>query len=165
MPGPYTLALVVTSDRVYRGEKHDQVRPVVEGLIEEKYRDLKLVYYRVVPNRRDYIRSAVLEAVNTGDVVIVSGGTGISPRDVSVEAVSPLARKEIPGFGELHRRLSMDQIGLRAMLSRAAAYIVGSSLVAVTPGNPKAVELALEIIYPVIGHIVEEIRGRGHSHR
>ncbi|MCE4598892.1 MAG: molybdenum cofactor biosynthesis protein MoaB [Desulfurococcales archaeon] len=164
MYSKHTLALIVTSDRVYRGEKHDEVRPVVEELIKNKHANLKLVYYRVVPNKHSYIRNAVLEAVEASDLVIVSGGTGISPRDVSIEAVAPLARKEIPGFGELHRRLSMEQIGPRALLSRTAAYIIGNSLVAVTPGNPQAVKLALDILSQVIEHATEEIRGKGHRH-
>jgi len=93
-------------------------------------------------------------------VVLVSGGTGISGRDQSVEAIAPLLDKELPGFGELFRRLSYDAIGTSAIASRATAGICGRALVFALPGSPDAVRLALErIILPECQHLLKMARG------
>ena len=155
------LAVVVTSDRVYRGEREDRVAELLrEPGIREK---VNLVYYTVVPNDPTAIREKVLEAARASRVVLVTGGTGVSPRDISVDVVRSIASRELPGFGELHRRLSMEDIGFRAILSRASAFIVSGSLVAVSPGSRGAVRLAIEILYNVYSHLVEELEGRGHG--
>lgn len=93
------------------------------------------------------------------DVVVVSGGTGFSPRDVTVEAVEPLLERTVPGFGELFRMLSWRQIRAAAMLSRAVAGLVGERAVFVVPGSPKAVELALaELVLPEAAHLLGQVR-------
>lgn len=94
------------------------------------------------------------------DVVITTGGTGLAPRDVTVEAVRPLLDKELEGFGEAFRRLSWDQVGPRALLSRALAGSRGATLVAALPGSPKAVELAVsQVLLPILGHAVDLLHG------
>lgn len=121
--------------------------------------------HMVVPDEIPRIRTA-LEGVLSDpevDVVVVDGGTGISPRDVTPEAVVPFLEKELPGFGEAFRRLSAAEIGPRAFLSRALAGVAYGKLVFVLPGSPHAVSLALkELILPVLGHGVFELR-RGHA--
>lgn len=95
------------------------------------------------------------------DALIVSGGTGLSPRDVTVESISPTIEKEIPGFGELFRKLSYEKIGSAAMLSRAFAGFAKGKVVFCLPGSPDAVETAMEkLILPELGHIVRV--GREH---
>ncbi len=159
--GVVELAVVVTSDRVYRGEKEDRVLQLLrEPGISER---VKLVYYTVVPNDPVVIREKVLEAARASRLVLVTGGTGVSPRDISVDVVRSIASKELPGFGELHRRLSMEEIGFRAILSRASAFIVDRSLVAVSPGSRGAVRLAVEILYNIYNHLIEELEGMGHG--
>lgn len=93
------------------------------------------------------------------DVIITTGGTGIAQRDVSIEAVEPLLSKSIPGFGELFRYLSyVDDIGARAMASRALAGVAGQTLIFTLPGSVGAVTLAMErLIVPQIPHLVREI--------
>ena len=156
------IALVVTSDSVYRGEKPDEVTPLVESYAAG--RGHRLAYRRVVPNDPAAIEEAVLQAVEAARVVLVTGGTGISPHDVTVDVVARLSTREVPGFGEAHRAESLRRIGPRAILSRATAYIVRGSFVAVTPGNPDAVKLALEILDPIIDHIIEQLEGKKHTH-
>jgi molybdenum cofactor biosynthesis protein B len=107
------------------------------------------------------IRDAVqrLLALPGVDVVVVTGGTGFSPRDVSVEAVAPLFDRPVEGFGELFRMLSYQQVGAAAMLSRATAGLVGDRAVFLLPGSPKAVALAMEaLILPEAGHLVGQAR-------
>ncbi|MEB3817065.1 MAG: MogA/MoaB family molybdenum cofactor biosynthesis protein, partial [Desulfurococcales archaeon] len=69
----------------------------------------------------------------------------------------------VPGFGEAHRRISWDRVGEKAMLSRASAYVVGDCFVAVSPGNPDAVEVALDLLIPVADHIEEQLSGKPHK--
>lgn len=93
------------------------------------------------------------------DVVVLTGGTGFSPRDVTVETLRPLLEREIEGFGELFRALSYREIGARAMLSRAIAGTVGSKAVFALPGSPKAVRLAMaELVLPAVGHLLGQAR-------
>ena len=109
----------------------------------------------------DQVREAVLALAVPGgpDVVITTGGTGITARDGTFEAVDGILTKRLPGFGELFRAISYQQIGPAAMLSRATAGLVGRTVVVVLPGSRHAVRLALEeLILPEIGHLVREAR-------
>jgi len=155
------IAVVVTSDRVYKGEASDRIRPILDEL--ERANVVEVAYYNIVPNDPQKIRKAVIEATRNSRIVIVTGGTGLSPRDVTVDSLRPIASKELPGFGELHRRLSLEDIGYRAIMSRATAYIINGSLVAVSPGNPGAFKLALDILRRIYKHILEELGGGGHG--
>ena len=93
------------------------------------------------------------------DVVITTGGTGITARDGTFEAVDGLLSKRLDGFGELFRSLSYQQIGAAAMLSRATAGLIGQTVVIVLPGSQQAVRLALEgLVLPELGHLVREAR-------
>jgi molybdenum cofactor biosynthesis protein B len=113
----------------------------------------------VVRDEPEQIRAAVEQGLAGGArAVLVTGGTGITRRDQTVEAVRPLLEKEIPGFGELFRMLSFQEIGSAAWLSRALAGTVRGALVFVLPGSPNAVRLALDrLILPELGHAVREL--------
>jgi len=155
---PFSVCFVVTSDSVARGSKADEIKSIAESL-NAYCPDAMLKGYNVVENVIEKIRLLVTEYAAKCDVVIVTGGTGLSSRDVSIEAVEPLASKHLPGFGELFRSLSYNQVGIRAYLSRATAYVVERSLVFIVPGNPKAVELAVkDIICKLAPHALYEIR-------
>ena len=107
------------------------------------------------------IRGAVrrMLAVSWVDVVVLTGGTGFAPRDVTLDAVLPLFDKVVEGFGELFRMLSWQQVGAAAMLSRAAAGLIGERAVFLLPGSPKAVSLAMEkLILPESGHLLSQAR-------
>jgi molybdenum cofactor biosynthesis protein B len=111
--------------------------------------------------------AAIAQAVRRGiersdvDAVIVTGGTGVSPRDVTPEAVAPLLDKVLHGFGELFRALSFEEIGAAAMLSRALAGTAGGTAVYVLPGSRGAVKLGMQrLILPELGHLVGQLRRR-----
>jgi molybdopterin adenylyltransferase len=90
--------------------------------------------------------------------IILTGGTGISRRDVTLEAIEPLLEKQLPGFGEMFRSLSFHEIGARALLSRASAGTIQGTLVFALPGSPHAVKLAMEkLIVPELGHFVRMV--------
>jgi molybdenum cofactor biosynthesis protein B len=113
----------------------------------------------VVRDEPEQIRAAVERGLADGArAVLVTGGTGITRRDQTVEAIRPLLEKEIPGFGELFRMLSFQEIGSAAWLSRALAGTVRGALIFVLPGSPNAVRLALDrLILPELGHAVREL--------
>ena len=93
------------------------------------------------------------------EAVILTGGTGVSPRDVTPEAVEPLLERVVPGFGELFRWLSYQEIGSAALLSRALAGLAGGRVVFVLPGSRGAVQLGMEkLILPEVGHLLGEAR-------
>jgi len=92
-------------------------------------------------------------------VITISGGTGISLKDVTIEAIHPLLEKEIPGFGELFRAVSYEKIGSAAMMTRAIAGVTKGKAVFCLPGSPQSVALALkEFILPEVGHILKHAR-------
>ncbi len=92
------------------------------------------------------------------EAILLTGGTGVAPRDCTPEAVAPLLDKTLPGFGELFRSLSFQEIGPAAMLSRATAGVAGTTLIFALPGAPAGVRLALErLILPELGHLVGQV--------
>jgi molybdenum cofactor biosynthesis protein B len=99
------------------------------------------------------------------DALVLTGGTGLAPRDRTIEVLEQHFSKPIEGFGEAFRRLSWDQIGPRAILSRAAAGVVAGRVVCALPGNPKAVRLGVEaLVAPTLAHAVELVQGRRVHH-
>jgi molybdenum cofactor biosynthesis protein B len=152
-----SFCLIVTSDAVIRGERPDKITPLVDALVKESGN--KLVNTAVVPNDLRKIRDKVKEFSRKCDIVVVTGGTGLGDKDVSVDAVSSECIKEMPGFGELFRYLTFKKHGTAALMSRAMACRVNYSLVFVTPGSPDAVEMALrDLIIPECKHMVFELR-------
>jgi molybdenum cofactor biosynthesis protein B len=116
--------------------------------------------HRIIRDEPAEIAVAVAAWAATGDIrlIVTTGGTGIARRDSSTDAISALFSAELPGFGELFRRLSYDDIGPAAMLSRATAGVVHTSAVFVLPGSESAVRLALEqLILPQSGHLAREL--------
>lgn len=118
---------------------------------------------RIVSDDKSEIQQVVLRALKSRktNVILTSGGTGISPRDVTIEAVQPLLEKEIQGFGELFRAISFDRIGSAAVLTRATAGVARGKAIFCLPGSPQSVSLALEeLILPEAGHILKHVRER-----
>ena len=119
---------------------------------------------QVVRDEADGIVQAVRDAMNgtsEPQAILVTGGSGISSRDVSPEALRPLLTKEMPGFGEVFRVLSWQEVGPATMLSRAFAGVIGGTLLFVLPGSTNAVRLAMEkLIVPELGHLVREATGK-----
>jgi len=110
------------------------------------------------------IRAALERGLASPDcsAVLLTGGTGVAPRDVTPEAVEPLLERRLPGFGELFRQLSFAEIGAAAMVSRAVGGLARGKPVFAVPGSRAAVRLALErLILPELGHLAGEARKRG----
>jgi molybdenum cofactor biosynthesis protein B len=118
-----------------------------------------VVWRRVVRDDPREIAAAVSAALEDDAIraLVVTGGTGVAPRDLTPESVEPLLERPLPGFGELFRALSYQEIGSAAMLSRALAGLARGRLVFVIPGSRAAVRLALErLILPELGHLASE---------
>jgi len=115
----------------------------------------KLHRYTLISDEGRSIAQAVKAHVNAVNVIITTGGTGLAPRDVTIEAIQKILQKEIPGFGELFRFISYEQIGSSAMLTRAASGIIENTAVFCLPGSPNAVRLAMEtLILPELQHVL-----------
>ena len=151
-----TFAIIMTSDT--RTEKEDETGRIAFGLIEADGH--KVVHHIIVPNNEEKIRAEV-ERMLIDDkvaVIVTSGGTGISSKDKTVAAVSPLFSKEMIGFGELFRRLSYDEVGGAAIMSRTTAGVAWGKLIFCLPGSRNAMKVALsKIILPNVGHMQWEI--------
>lgn len=156
---PRNLGFAVLTASDSRAKVEDHSGQIIDDLVMAA--DHRVVDRRVVRDEVSAIRAAVDGALaeHQADVVVLNGGSGFSPRDVTLEAVAPLLEKTIEGFGELFRMLSFEQVGAAAMLSRATAGIVGNSVVFILPGSPKAVELAMrQLILPEVAHLLGQVR-------
>jgi len=164
-PKSLNFAIIVCSSSRYQELK---VRKPVEDpsgdLIVETLQKAghTVVFREIVPDDKVLIEKYVGRASGSEEVdaIILCGGTGISPKDVTIEAVRPLLVKTLPGFGELFRKLSFDEIGSAAVLSRALAGVANQGkAVFCIPGSPQAVRLVLEkLILPEVGHILKHAR-------
>ncbi|HOK57790.1 MAG TPA: MogA/MoaB family molybdenum cofactor biosynthesis protein [Methanothrix sp.] len=117
--------------------------------------------YRLIPDGIMPVRLALLESIErNSDAVIFCGGTGLAPADLTIEAIEPLVEKGIPGFGEIFRLKSLEQVGTRAMLTRASAGLISGVPVFAIPGSPAAASLGIELILQELEHILQHARGR-----
>jgi molybdenum cofactor biosynthesis protein B len=158
-PASVACAVVTISDT--RTSATDKSGALVAELLQAAGH--RVLDRMIVPDEPDRIRSAVSAYAASGDVqaVLLTGGTGISPRDKTFETITALLTKPLPGYGELFRMLSFQEIGAAALLSRAVAGLVGTMAVLTMPGSSAAVRLAMEkLILPELGHIVREATKR-----
>ncbi len=165
-PGNYRVSILTISTSRY--EKYGKVdRPeraedasgkLIWGMVQVK--GSRVVDYGLIPDNLEMIRDAFKNSLyNEADVIISTGGTGLSPNDVTIEAVTPFIEKDIPGFGELFRSKSIEQVGNSIMLTRALAGVARGKVIFCLPGSPNAVKLALELILPEMGHILKHVKG------
>lgn len=120
----------------------------------------RVVFHKVVPDNKRNITTALFDAINLSDAqaVLLTGGTGISSKDVTIEAISPLFQKELTAFGPVFAQLSSEKIDSAAIMSRATAGIVSRTAVFCMPGSLRACKLACKaLIFPELGHIVKHI--------
>ncbi len=117
----------------------------------------RAAYYKLIPDDVHEIRKAVLDF--DGDVLVITGGTGLTPSDVTVEALECIFDKKIEGFGEIFRAESYREIGFNAILSRATAGIVNGRVIFCLPGSVKAVRLGMDIIEKTVRHILSHAKG------
>lgn len=156
------ILTVTVSDT--RNETDDVSGDRLAALLAEAGFDVKR--HRPIADDVDIITAVVRSAATEADIdaVILTGGTGITPRDVTPEAVESVLEKRLDGFGEAFRLRSWDQIGPRAMLSRATAGVLRGSVVVSLPGSVKAVELGVALLAPVLAHMVDLATGRATRH-
>ncbi len=158
--GPVTVALVTVSDT--RTPENDENG----SYLREQFAQLghNIVDYAIVKDEPDQVE-AVLERMAAQErvqIILFNGGTGIAPRDTTYDVIARKLQKTLPGFGELFRMLSFQQVGAAAMLSRATAGVYKGKLVFSMPGSPKAVRLALEqLILPELNHLAWEVIRKG----
>jgi len=153
----YSIFIVSTS-RFSDKSKEDLTGKIATEIIEASGN--LVVRKEIIPDDEGLIRASLIRAAEDSDVIIFCGGTGVSPSDVTPEAIGPLLKKELPGFGEIFRWLSYSQIGSSAIASRASAGFYLKSLVFMLPGSPDAVKLALErLIVPEAPHLIKLARG------
>ena len=153
--GPVSLAIITVSDS--RTPETDTNGIFLKAEIERLGH--KLVAYHLVKDEAEQI-TALLEDLSSSkaQVLLFNGGTGISPRDTTYDVLSRTLQKTLPGFGELFRMLSWEQVGAAAMLSRAVAGVYKGKIIISTPGSPAAVKLAWEkLIVPELEHLAWEI--------
>ncbi len=155
-PDSVRVAIIVVSDT--RTLETDKGGLLIEELLESAGHEVAL--RQIVRDEIEAIKGSANDAIQSdAEAVILTGGSGIGPRDVTPEAVRPMLTRELPGFGEVFRVLSFEEVGAATMLSRAFAGVVGRTLVFVLPGSTNAVRLALEkLIVPEIAHLVREVR-------
>jgi molybdenum cofactor biosynthesis protein B len=159
-PGPIRIATLTLSDT--RTPDDDESGQLLGELLRKG--SFTIVSHAIVREEPDALRAVIFEICDSGhaDAIVMTGGTGISPRDRTIETLVPMLDKTLDGFGEAFRRLSWDEIGPRAILSRAVAGVVRGRVVAALPGSPNAVRLATErLLAPVLAHAVEIASGRG----
>ncbi len=151
-----TAAVLTLSDKGSRGERQDLSGPAIAGLL--KGIGAEVLHSDILPDEREQIRERLLSYVGRVDLILTTGRTGLSPRDVTPEATLDVIEREIPGIAETMRMEGLKKTR-RAMLSRAVAGVRGRTLIINLPGSPAAVRENLEVILDVLPHAIEKIKG------
>ena len=151
-------AIITLSDSGYRGEREDKSGPAIREILEKE--GYEVVAMELLPDDRAMIAGKLQEIADSGstDLILTTGGTGFSQRDVTPEATEEVIERRVPGIPEAMRAYSMT-ITKRAMLSRATAGIRRTTLIINLPGSPKAVRESLEYIIGALDHGLEILSG------
>ena len=154
----FKVAILTISDRGSKGEREDSSGP----LIREMVKDLpaEVIYYEIIPDEKEIIIEALKKSADQlkADLILTTGGTGLSPRDVTPDATLKVIEREVPGFSEAMRAESLKKTP-HAMISRAVCGIRGSSLIVNLPGSPKSVKENLSVILPALPHALAKLMG------
>ena len=154
-PKEVSCAVVIISDS--RTEADDESGKLIQGRLRDNGHTV--ADYRLLKNDAPAIVATITELVGRDDVqvIITSGGTGVSHRDVTIDTVEPMLEKRLDGFGELFRQLTYVELGTGSILSRASGGVIGGTVVLSFPGSLGAATLAMDkVILPELGHLVRE---------
>ena len=155
----FTAGILTVSDKGWRGERQDRSGEVIREIVSQT--GAAIVNYDIVPDEKELIAERLAQWADRGDVdiILTTGGTGLSPRDVTPEATLAVVDRIAPGFAEVMRLESLKKTPM-AVLSRAIAGTRGKCLIINLPGSPKGARECLEAILEVLPHAVETLKGQ-----
>jgi len=153
-----TVGILTMSDKGFRGEREDLSGAEIERMVRELPSEVKA--YEVIPDEVSVIKAKLIEYADVLklDLILTTGGTGVTPRDVTPEATREVIERELPGMSEAMRAESLKKTP-NAMISRAVCGIRGLSLIINLPGSPRAVRENLAVVMPALNHTIEKIKG------
>lgn len=158
---PLTASVIVCSDSISSGRKEDRAGKIIIDKLSKF--GIENSEYIIIPDEITKIQELIKTYCEKKiDMILITGGTGLSKRDVTPEAVKPLLEKEIPGVAEAMRRYGQDRTPL-SMLSRSVAGLIGDTLIITLPGSTKGAEESMDSIFPAILHIFKIINGGQHE--
>jgi len=154
----FTVGILTVSDKGSRGEREDLSGPVIRELISKIGGEVR--QYDIVPDERELIAERLKEWADVVrlDLILTTGGTGLTPRDVTPEATQEVIERPAPGFSEAMRQEGLKKTPL-SMLSRGISGVRARTLIINLPGSPRGVRESLEVILPALPHAIETLRG------
>lgn len=154
----FTAGIITVSDKGSQGKREDLSGPAIAEILVSATIEIKQTL--IIPDEKDQIREAIINFADVEklDLILTTGGTGVSPRDLTPDATLKVIDKEVPGMAEAMRYQS-SKITPHAMISRAVAGIRGRSLIINLPGSPKGAKENLNVILPALKHAIEKIKG------
>ncbi|WP_265501831.1 molybdopterin adenylyltransferase [Paracoccus beibuensis] len=154
---PARIVIVTVSDRASRGEYEDKGGPGAEAWLRDVITSPMQIDRVIVPDGRETVADKLRDLADAdADLILVTGGTGPAPRDLTPEAVADVMDKELPGFGEEMRRASLAEVPT-AILSRQTAAIRGRSLIITIPGKPSAIVTCLNAVFGAVPYCLDLI--------
>lgn len=152
------IAIVTISDRASKGEYEDRSGPAIAAWLTPVIASAWEPVFRVIPDGMESVRDTLIELCDKDgvDLVLTTGGTGPSPRDLTPEAMRAVMEKELPGFGELMRRVSLEYVPT-AILSRQTAGTRGKTLIINVPGKPDSIKVCLDAVFPAVPYCLDLI--------
>ena len=154
----FNVVILTLSDKGSKGERDDASGPLIQEMV--KALPGQVIHYEIIPDEKDLIIEALKRSADQlrADLILTTGGTGLSPRDVTPDATLAVIDKEVPGFAEAMRAESLKKTP-HAMISRAVVGIRGASLIVNLPGSPRSVRENLSVILPALPHALSKLKG------
>ena len=160
-PKPFSAAVLVTSDSVSAGKKSDKSGKMIVDSMKKFQVDVR--HYEIVPDEKEEIRRKILGWVESGiQLILTTGGTGLGPRDITVEAVRGIVERDAPGIAEAMRSYGQRRTPY-AMLSRCVVGVRGGTLIITLPGSSNGVKEGIAALFPNVLHAFKMMRGMGHE--
>ncbi len=154
-----TAAVIVCSDSISAGQKEDKAGKAIIKKLEDC--EVSISEYIIIPDEFDQIQEKTKQFIGSNQLVIFTGGTGLSPRDVTPQALEPLLEQRIPGVEETIRNYGQNRMPY-AMLSRSIAGVIGNSIILALPGSTKGAEESMEAVFPALLHAFKILKGAQH---